>query len=131
LPINATPAYLRHRAWAERAHRARRRALWRFRSLVLLACGLLYLGIGPDVVQLARARKDAAAMEMRADLHRLSTDVERISATARLSSASETVSPIAFTSAAALAANGDPDDVDAWLSGEPVETFSRSRYAER
>jgi hypothetical protein len=98
---------------------------------VLVACGLLYLGIGREVIQLTRARKDAAAMEMRTDLHQLNTDIERIGAAARLSSASEIVSPIAFTSAAALAANGDSDDVDAWLSGEPVETLSWSQYAER
>ena len=131
IPINATPAYLRHRASAERRLHAQRLAKWRCRLLVLVACALLYFAIGREVIDLTRARKDAMTMEVRASLHQVSNDVERIASTSHVGSASDMISPIAFTSAAALASNGDPDDVDAWLSGEPVETSSRARYAQR
>ncbi len=65
-------------------------------------------------------------MEIRMDTQRLTKDLERIVDTSQVRSASESVSPIAFTSAAALIGEGDPDDVDAWLCDEPVRFSSRA-----
>ncbi len=125
VPINPTAAYLRHRAAVARAHRARQRALWRCRLLALAACTLFYLGIGRDIIQVARAKKDALVMEARADVHQATSDVERIVQSSRSQDAGEIISPVAFTSAAALASREDPSDVDAWLSEDPVEVRSR------
>jgi len=123
--INPSGAYLRHRAAVERSQRAGRRARWRCRLLVVVACALMYVGIGREAVQLARAKKDAMAMEARANLHQVDKDVERIAQASRLHGAGESISPVAFTSAAALARSADPSDVDAWLSEEPAEADSR------
>lgn len=92
-----------------------------------LACTLLYFAIGREMIQLVRAKTGVTAMEVRADLHRVTKDVERIAQASRSRTAGESISPIAFTSAAALAKSGDPSDVDAWLADEPVEIRSRLR----
>ncbi len=126
IPINPSATYLRHRVAVERASRARRRAIrWR-RLLLALVCGLLYFAIGRDLIALGRAKKDAMAMEVRRDVHTFSKDVERITGVSRTTAAHEITSPVAFTSAAALADKHDPDDLDAWFCEDPVEFQSRA-----
>jgi len=126
VPINPPAAYLRHRAAVARADRARRRAMWRRRLLLAVVCGLLYFAIGRDLIALGRAKKDTMVMEVRHDAHGLAKDVERIVEVGRLQTASESTSPLAFMSAAALVSRGSPGDVDAWLCEEPVEFRSRA-----
>jgi len=92
-----------------------------------VVCGLLYFAIGRDLIALARAKKDAMATGVRRDAQRLTKDVERIVGESRLLTASESTSPVAFTSAAALANREDPDDIDSWLCDEPVEFHSRAK----
>lgn len=126
IPINPSATYLRHRVVVERAARARRRAMrWR-RLLLALMCGLLYFAIGRDLIALARAKKDTVTMEIRRDVQTLSNDVERITGASQVQAAHEITSPVAFTSAAALAGKDDPDDIDAWLCGDPVDFESRA-----
>jgi hypothetical protein len=126
IPINPSATYLRHRVAVERAARARRRAMrWR-RLLLALMCGLLYFAIGRDLIALARAKKDTVTMEIRRDVQTLSNDVERITGASQVQAAHEITSPVAFTSAAALAGKDDPDDIDAWLCGDPVDFESRA-----
>lgn len=126
IPINPSATYLRHRVAVERASLARRRAVrWR-RLLLALMCALLYFAIGRDLIALARAKKDTMAMEIRRDVQTFSKDVERITAVSRTAAAHEITSPVAFTSAAALAGRDDPDDIDAWLCDDPVEFESRA-----
>ena len=126
IPINPSATYLRHRVAVERAARARRRAMrWR-RLLLALMCGLLYFAIGRDLIALARAKKDTVTMEIRRDVQTLSNDVERITGASQVQAAHEITSPVAFTSAAALAGRDDPDDIDAWLCGDPVDFESRA-----
>jgi len=55
----------------------------------------------------------------------MNKDIERIADASRVQAAYESGSPVAFTSAAALAGREDPDDIDAWLSSEPVDFQSR------
>ena len=126
IPINPSATYLRHRVAVERAARARRRAMrWR-RLLLALMCGLLYFALGRDLIALARAKKDTVTMEIRRDVQTLSNDVERITGASQVQAAHEITSPVAFTSAAALAGKDDPDDIDAWLCGDPVDFESRA-----
>jgi len=98
---------------------------WR-RLLLALMCGLLYFAIGRDLIALARAKKDTVTMEIRRDVQTLSNDVERITGASQVQAAHEITSPVAFTSAAALAGKDDPDDIDAWLCGDPVDFESRA-----
>jgi len=124
--MNPSGRYLRHRVAAERARAARLRATWCFRvSAALLLC-LFYLVIGRDLVAVARAKKDTAEMEIRHEAHRFSKDLESLAGAAGLASA-EDPSPPALTSSAALAENGNPTDVEAMLTGQPIETCSRAR----
>ena len=126
IPINPSATYLRHRVAVERAARARRRAMrWR-RLLLALMCGLLYFAIGRDLIALARAKKDTVTMEIRRDVQTLSNDVERITGASQVQAAHEITSPVAFTSAAALAGKVVPYDIDAWLCGDPVDFESRA-----
>jgi hypothetical protein len=126
IPINPSATYLRHRVAVERAARGRRRTIrWR-RLLLALMCGLLYFAIGRDLIALARAKKDTVTMEIRHDVQTLSNDVERITGTSQVQAAHEITSPVAFTSAAALASKENPEDIDAWLCGEPVDFESRA-----
>lgn len=126
IPINPSASYLRHRAATERTRRARRRAIcWR-RLLLALVCVGGYFAIGRDLMALALAKKDVMAMEVRHEVQTLNADLDRIAEASRLLSASEVASPLAFTSAAALADKGDPDEIDAWLCDEPVEIHSRA-----
>lgn len=125
VPVNPSATYLRHRAAAERAYSARRRTRqWR-RLLLLFACGLLYFAIGRDLIALVLAKRDAVAMEVRRDVHALGKDVESIIDASRAQAASEITSPLAFTSAAALASAAGPSDLDALLSGRPIDFQSR------
>jgi hypothetical protein len=100
--------------------------MWRRRLLLAVVCGLLYFAIGRDLIALGRAKKDTMVMEVRHDAHGLAKDVERLVEAGRLQTASESTSPLAFMSAAALAGREDPADVDAWLCDEPVEFRSRA-----
>ena len=125
--INPSGTYLRHRAAAERAYLKRRRTMWWRRALLVLLCAVLYAAIGRDLLALARAKKQAAAAEIRLDMQTLTKDVERIAQAGQVRSASESTSPVAFTSAAALARATDSSDIDAWLSDNPVETTRQSR----
>ena len=125
VPINPSATYLRHRAAAQRAYSARRRATqWR-RLLLLFACGVLYFAIGRDLIALVLAKRDTVAMEVRRDVHALGKDVESLIDAAHAQDATEITSPLAFTSAAALASADDSCDVDALLSGQPIEFRSR------
>jgi hypothetical protein len=101
--------------------------MWWRRALLVLLCAVLYAAIGRDLLALARAKKQAAAAEIRLDMQTLTKDVERIAQAGQVRSASESTSPVAFTSAAALARTGDPSDIDAWLSDNPVETTRQNR----
>jgi putative intracellular protease/amidase len=126
IPINPSATYLRHRVAVESAARARRRAIrWR-RLLLALMCGLLYFAIGRDLIALARAKKDTVAMEIRHDVQTLSNDVQRMAGASQVQAAHEITSPVVFTSAAALANKESPDDIDAWLCGDPVTVESRA-----
>lgn len=126
IPINPSATYLRHRVAVERASRARRRTIrWR-RLLLALICGVLYFAIGRDLVSLARSRTDTLAMEIRRDVQTLSDDVGQITGASQVQAAHEITSPVAFTSAAALASKDNPEDIDAWLSGDPVTFESRA-----
>ncbi len=125
VPINPPASYLRHRAAVARAYRLRRRAIWRRRMLLAVVCSLLYLAIGRELIALLRAKKDTMAMEIRHDAHTLANDIERIADVSGAQAAYGTGSPVAFTSAAALARREDPDDIDAWLSDDPVGFQSR------
>ena len=98
---------------------------WR-RLLLALMCGLLYFAIGRDLIALARAKKDTVTMEIRHDVQTLSNDVERITGASQVQAAHEITSPVAFTSAAALASKENPEDIDAWLCGDPVNFESRA-----
>ena len=89
--------------------------------------GVMYFAIGRDLVALAVAKREAVAMEVRRDGQRLAKDVERIVEAGRPGAASEFSSPVAFTSAAAMASTGDPSDIDAWLCEGSVETYSRAQ----
>ena len=126
VPVNPSRAYLRHRAAAQQAHRAQRRARWWYRGAALVLLLALYFAIGRDLIALGRATKNVAAMEVRYEVHALAKDVEGVAQCAQLTSASDYTSPIAFTSAAALLERGDPEDIDAWLSDEPIDTLSRA-----
>jgi len=126
VPVNPSPAYLRHRAAAQQAYRAQRRARWWYRAAALVLLLVLYFAIGRDLIALGRATKNGAVMEARYEVHALAKDVEDVAQCAQLTSASEYTSPIAFTSAAALVQRGDPEDIDAWLSDDPIDTLSRA-----
>ena len=124
--VNPSGAYLRHRAAAQSAYRARQRTRWWQRGAACALLVVLYFAIGRDLIAMGRATKDTALMEVRYEVHTVAKDVERMTQCAQATSASEYTSPIAFTAAAALAQRGDPADVDAWLSEEPLETLSRA-----
>ena len=70
-------------------------------------------------------QNDAVAMEVRRDVHALGKDVESIIDASHVQAASEITSPLAFTSAAALAGAAGPSDVDALLSERPIDFQSR------
>jgi hypothetical protein len=125
VPINSSGRYLRHRVAADEAYHSRRRALWWHRAALAVIAGLFYLAIGRDLLALARAKKDSAVMEIRYDTHQVVGDLQRIAGAANLAS-NENMSPLAFTSAQAMAAKGDPGEVQALLSSQPIETQSRA-----
>jgi len=83
IPVNASGTYLRHRAAAERASRARRHCALRGRGLAILAVGLLYLAIGHELVQLTRAKARLLCTEVRSDAHLLAKDLKKITALSR------------------------------------------------
>lgn len=124
--INPTPAYLRHRVAADRAQRARRRSVWFCRIGIAAAACLLYVAIGRDLVALVGAKSRAVGMEVARETQRVEHDIEQISEIAARTSAHDLTSPVQFTSAAGLAAEQEAE-VDAWLSGQPVEPTSRLR----
>lgn len=125
VPINPPASYLRHRAAVARASRARRRAMWLHRLLFAVASGLLYFAIGRDLISLASAKKDVTATAIRRDVQTLSNDLERMTDAGQLRAALDNGSPVAFTSAAALAGKENPEDIDAVLAGDLVELQSR------
>ena len=69
-PINSPGAYLRHRSASVRAQRAARRRLWLRRLVVLAVAAFLYLAIGRDTVEMARAAYSTNRTQLRHDLHR-------------------------------------------------------------
>ena len=124
LPVNASARYLHHRVSAQQAYRARRRMLWWHRgALAFIAC-CFYLVIGRDLLAVARAKKDSAAMEIRCETHQLSTDVRRVGDAAKLAS-DQTVFPVDLSSAQTMAEQANPDAAEAILSNRPVEPRSR------
>ena len=124
LPVNAPGHYLRQRVSAARAYRARRRMFWWHRgALAFIAC-CFYLVIGRDLLALARAKKDSAAMEIRCETHQLATDIRRVGDAAKLAS-DQTVFPVDLSSAQTMAKQANPDDAEAILSNQPVEPPSR------
>jgi hypothetical protein len=125
IAVNPSGVYLRHRVAAARAQRARRRAMWRIRLLLVAGLALLYFAIGRDLLMLGRARLNEASMSVRKDVHGITHDLKRLIRTSRLSD-STPVSPVAFTSAAALVNAADPDGLDDFLSDQPVEAYSRA-----
>ena len=68
-PINSPGAYLRHRSASVRAQRAARRRLWLRRLVVLAVAAFLYLAIGRDTVEMARAAYSTNRTQLRHDLH--------------------------------------------------------------
>jgi len=67
----------------------------------VLLC-LLYLAIGRDLIAAARAKTGTAKMEIRSEVHQLTTDLENVAAGASLPTAGDE-SPMELTSAAGLA----------------------------
>lgn len=124
--VNSSGAYLRHRVAAARAQKRRRRAMWRLRLFLVTGLALLYFAIGRDLLMLGRAQVNEASMSVRKDVHGLTRDLKRLIGNNRMSD-STPVSPVAFTSAAALANAADPDSLDDFLSEQPVETYSRAK----
>ena len=101
VPMNPSGRYLRHRVAAERAHAARRRAIWWSRGAAAALLCLFYLTIGRDLVAVARAKTGSAEMEIRSEVHQLTTDIETVAGGAGLATADDRSVP-ALTSAAAL-----------------------------
>jgi hypothetical protein len=99
--MNPSGRYLRHRVTAERAHAARRRAIWWSRGAAAVLLCLFYLTIGRDLVAVARAKTGSAEMEIRSEVHQLTTDIETVAGGAGLATADDRSVP-ALTSAAAL-----------------------------
>ena len=102
VPMNPSGRYLRHRVAAERAHAARRRAIWWSRGAAVVLLCLFYLAIGRDLIAAARAKTGTAKMEIRSEVHQLTTDLENVAAGASLPTAGDE-SPMELTSAAGLA----------------------------
>ncbi len=90
----------------------------------MLLC-IVYFAIGRDLIAVAGAKKDAAEMEIRREVHQVTKDLENLAGVTNVIAA-EDVSPVTFTSAAALAGQGDSTDVEAMLNGRPIETCSRA-----
>lgn len=125
LPVSSPGRYLRHRVAADRAYHLRRRLLWWHRAALLVIASLFYLVIGRDLIALARAKKDSAAMEIRHDTHQIATDLSRIAASARL--ASDQSIPGLDPSPLPASGTVEPGDLDSLLSKQPVELRSRAR----
>ncbi|MFB3882224.1 MAG: hypothetical protein ACE149_13235 [Armatimonadota bacterium] len=125
LPVNSTGRYLRHRASADHAYRLRCRQLRLRRAALLIVAIILYFAIGRDLIAVARAKKDSAAMEIRHDTHQVATDLSRIAASARLASDQRIpgLDPVLRTGGQAAG----PDDLDSLLSEQPIELQSRAR----
>ncbi len=128
LPIVASGSYLRHRAAARRAQREQRRYRWIRRALLGVTAAALYGIIGGDLLHLARAKRSVMSTEIRKDAQTLTKDLENLSQTSPLQGDWENMSPLAFTSAAALVDKNDPAQLDALLSSQPVETISRASF---
>ncbi|MCJ7752416.1 MAG: hypothetical protein MUQ65_15220 [Armatimonadetes bacterium] len=108
VPMNRSGRYLRHRVAAERAYAARRRAIWWYRGAAAVLLCLFYLTIGRDLVALARAKTGTAKMEIRSEVHQLTTDLDGVAGAASPATREDGV-PLALTSAAGLAdAEGPP-----------------------
>jgi hypothetical protein len=75
-----------------------------------------YIVVGRDLVALVRAKRGQTATEVRYEVQKVKKDVETVAGAVRGGAASELDSPLALTSAAALAGREDQGDVDAWLS---------------
>ena len=74
----------------------------------MLLC-LFYLTIGRDLVAVARAKTGTAKMEIRSEVHQLTTDLDSGAGAASPATKEDGV-PLALTSAAGLAdAEGPPD----------------------
>jgi len=99
--MNPSGRYLRHRVAAERAHAARRRAIWWSRGAAAALLCLFYLTIGRDLVAVARAKTGTAKMEIRSEVHQLTTDLGNVAGGAGLATVDDE-SVAALTSAAAL-----------------------------
>jgi len=100
--MNPSGRYLRHRVAAERAHAARRRAIWWSRGAAAALLCLFYLTIGRDLVAVARAKTGTAKMEIRSEVHQLTTDLDSVAGAASRATGEDGVPP-ALTSAAGLA----------------------------
>lgn len=128
LPIVASGAYLRHRAAARRAQRAQRRYRRIRGVLLVVTAAALYCIIGSDLLQLARAKRSVMSTELRKDAQTLTKDLENLRQAGPLQGDWENMSPLALTSAAALADKSDLAEIDALLSDQPVETISRASF---
>ncbi len=82
-----TPArYLRHRAAADRAYQARLRTQRRNRLIIAFIVCLFYFAIGRDLIALAGAKKDSAAMAVSKDTHQVANGLADIARSTRLAS---------------------------------------------
>ena len=74
----------------------------------MLLC-IFYLAIGRDLIAVARAKTGSAKMEIRSEVHQLTTDLDNVAGGASLPAAGDE-SPMALTSAAGLAEAEGPLD---------------------
>jgi len=93
MSINAPGAYLRHRAAADRSHRAARRRMWRRRVILLALAVILYFVVGRDLAQLALASYRARQTELRQDSQSPTTVTGRDAFLGRLRIVTETAPP--------------------------------------
>jgi len=125
ISIRPPGAYLRHRVAAERAFAARQRSLWHYRILGAVVAGVLYMLIGRDVLSLVTAKKDVTVMEVEYEADRFMNDLQKIASAASVDSG-ENMSPIAFTSGAALAEYANRTSGDSEINPMPIETCART-----
>ena len=121
--VTGPARYLRHRAAADAAYRARQRAQRRNRLIIAVVVGLFYFLIGRDLFALAKAKKDSASMQVRSDTHQLADDVTRIARAGRLAS-DQNIPGLASTPPVGQEAS--PRPIASPLSARPVDPYSRA-----
>jgi hypothetical protein len=119
LSVSTSGTYLRHRAAADQAYRARQRALRRNRLIISVIALLFYFLIGRDLLALLGAKKNDAATEVRKDAQQITKDVSNIARSNRLAS-DQNIPQLDLTSAGANARKDDPSDVDALFTKQPA-----------